>query len=385
MKLTIRVILTVLCAAVILGMPFFLTSPQKLAVQQDSAQQEEEMKNAVTEDEDSEFIDFSRLLFGTACAEDAPQEENDDGLIIETVIDNGLYIDSAWKLPIDEFAVSPRPNPDKYTENGYEDKSIRVSVEKREMYGITVDVAFVQIADASQLRTAVAGNAQNNETGTLEAIARKAGSLIAMNGDLYTEKSEKKTFEVRMREKIRAKTNNMKDILVIDDLGDFHLFIRSNGLHKDDKPYYIEQIKQEGRVIVNAFTFGPALVKDGELIDQAKNEKDYAYAPNYKNPRSAIGQTGRLQYVMVIVEGARETKDAGATIRELAQIMFDLGCEQAYALDGGNTAEMIMFGPEGADGKATVKCHFEADQVAKGGREQKDIIYFATAVPESEW
>ena len=70
-----------------------------------------------------------------------------------------------------------------------------------------------------------------------------------------------------MREKIRAKTNNMKDILVIDDLGDFHLFIRSNGLHKDDKPYYIEQIKQEGRVIVNAFTFGPALVKDGELID----------------------------------------------------------------------------------------------------------------------
>ena len=187
MKLTIRVILTVLCAAVILGMPFFLTSPQKLAVQQDSRQQEEEMKNAVTEDEDSEFIDFSRLLFGTACAEGAQQEENDDGLIIETVIDNGLYIDSAWKLPIDEFAVSPRPNPDKYTENGYEDKSIRVSVEKREMYGITVDVAFVQIADASQIRTAVAGNAQNNETGTLEAIARKAGSLIARNGDLYTE------------------------------------------------------------------------------------------------------------------------------------------------------------------------------------------------------
>ena len=126
------------------------------------------------------------------------------------------------------------------------------------------------------------------------------------------------------------------------------------------------------------FTFGPALVKDGVLIDQKQNE-NYSYAPNYKNPRSAIGQTGELSYVMVIVSGVRGTKDGGATFAELARIMYDLGCVQAYNLDGGNTAQMIMAGPDGE-----LKYNFSGD-LAAGDRGIKDIIYFATAMPESEW
>ena len=62
--------------------------------------------------------------------------------------------------------------------------------------------------------------------------------------------------------------------------------------------------------------------------------------------------------------------------------MYDLGCTQAYNLDGGNTAEMIMFGPEGKSGD--LKFHLEG-QKSGGERSIKDIIYFATAVPESEW
>lgn len=380
---TTRVILTVLCLALILSMPLFLSSPIRPTPAKGSEerekQREETIINAPAEDEDAEIIDFDaviRLFVSTAYAEETVIPE--DETIVEPLDEDMLYINPEWKLPID-FSAPPRPNPENYTENGYEDQSIRVNVETREMSGCTVNIAFVRIADPSQLRTAVAGDPLNNRTDVLASIAGDVNPVIAMNGDLYTALPEKKTFEVRMGEKIRAKTNNLKDILVIDDLGDFHLFIRSNGLHKDDKPYYINQIKEEGRKIINAMTFGPALVQDGELIDQTKNEKEYAYAPNYKNPRSAIGQTGPLSYVMVIVEGRGET--AGATIRELAQIMFDLGCVQAYNLDGGNTAEMIMFGPGG--GK-DMKYDFEGDQTA-GDRGIKDIIYFATAVPESEW
>ncbi len=380
---TTRVILTVLCLVLILSMPLFLSSPIRPTPAKGSEerekQREETIINAPAEDEDAEIIDFDviiRLFVSTAYAEETVTPE--DETIVEPLEEDMLYIHPEWKLPID-FSAPPRPNPSKFTENGYEDQSIRVNVETREMSGCTVDIAFVQIADPSQLRTAVAGDPLNNRTDVLASIAGDVNPVIAMNGDLYTALPEKKTFEVRMGEKIRAKTNKLKDILVIDDLGDFHLFIRSNGLRKDDKPYYINQIKEEGRKIINAMTFGPALVQDGELIDQTKNEKEYAYAPNYKNPRSAIGQTGPLSYVMVIVEGRGET--AGATIRELAQIMFDLGCVQAYNLDGGNTAEMIMFGP---DGGKDMKYDFEGDQTA-GDRGIKDIIYFATAVPESEW
>ncbi len=375
-----RIIMTVLCVALILSMPLFLSSPIKPTPRKDSEEynkiRDEKVINAPSEDENSELIDITDDLFSlfvsTAFAE--------DDVIIEEIGDDVLFIDPDWKLPID-FSPAPQPNPAKFTENGYQDQSISVEVETREIDGITVNIAFVRIADPSQLRTAVAGDVQNKRVDNLETIAAGVNPVIAMNGDLYTQLPEKKTFEVRMGEKIRMKTNNVKDILVIDDLGDFHLFIRSEGLHKNDQPYYLSQVKEEGRKITNVFTFGPALVRDGKLIDQ-KTNSEYSYAPNYKNPRSAIGQTGKLSYVIVVVSGVRGTKEGGATFAELAQIMYDLGCIQAYNLDGGNTAQMIMFGPEGKNGE--LKYNFSGDLTA-GDRGIKDIIYFATAVPESEW
>ena len=382
MKLWVRIILTILSISLIVpmvfAMPFFISSPQILQSEKDYLAQPADSdpeggEDIDFEDDDAETIDFGKLFFSSAYAEDE--------VIVQPLAEGELYIDPEWKLPID-LSAPPKPNPEKYTENGYEDQSIRVTVETQVINGIKADVAFIQIADASQLRTAVAYGIQDKRTATFVSIARSVNPVIALNGDLYTQLPEKKTFEVRMTEKIRAKTNNMKDILIIDDLGDFHLFIRSQGLHKDDKPYYISQIKEQGRTIVNALTFGPALVKDGEIVDQTQNEANYSYNPNGKEPRAAIGQTGDLSYVMVIVEARGETP--GASFRDLAQIMYDLGCVQAYNLDGGNSAEMIMFGPADRDGKLTTKFHFEGDQVG-GDRGQKDIIYFATAVPESEW
>ena len=381
MKLPIRILTALLCAAIILFMPFVLSSPQildneKARLMQDDAEEDE------AEDGDSEEIDFGRLLFPSAYAEggeDSP--ETSEEVIVETYVEGELHINPEWKLPLD-FTVPPLPNPDKYTEDGYEDQSIRVSVETRDINGITVHIAFVRIADASQLRTAVAGTAQNNKTVLFKALARDTHALVAINGDRYTSDAKKTTFEYRMTEKIRSKTNNLKDILIIDDLGDFHLFIKSQGLHKDDQPYFVNVMKEEGRQVVNAFTFGPALVKDGELLTI---DEHYGYNPHGREPRSAIGQTGPLSYVMVLVEGRTSGNDkAGISQQGLAQIMYDLGCVQAYNLDGGNTSEMIFCGPADEYGKLTTRLYFEGDQVA-GDRQQKDIIYFATAVPESEW
>ena len=381
MKLPIRILTALLCAAIILFMPFVLSSPQildneKARLMQDDAEEDE------AEDEDSEEIDFGRLLFPSAYAEDDEgSPETSEEVIVETFVEGELHINPEWKLPLD-FTVPPLPNPDKYTEDGYEDQSIRVSVETRDINGITVHIAFVRIADASQLRTAVAGTAQNNKTVLFKALARDTHALVAINGDRYTSDAKKTTFEYRMTEKIRSKTNNLKDILIIDDLGDFHLFIKSQGLHKDDQPYFVNVMKEEGRQVVNAFTFGPALVKDGELLTV---DEHYGYNPHGREPRSAIGQTGPLSYVMVLVEGRTSGNDkAGISQQGLAQIMYDLGCVQAYNLDGGNTSEMIFCGPADEYGKLTTRLYFEGDQVA-GDRQQKDIIYFATAVPESEW
>ena len=60
--------------------------------------------------------------------------------------------------------------------------------------------------------------------------------------------------------------------------------------------------------------------------------------------------------------------------------MKGLDCIQAYNLDGGNTAEMILMGPD----PEYPLIHVRGDQAAGDYRRHSDIIYFATAVPESE-
>ena len=75
MKLPIRILTALLCAAIILFMPFVLSSPQildneKARLMQDDAEEDE------AEDGDSEEIDFGRLLFPSAYAEggeDSPE------------------------------------------------------------------------------------------------------------------------------------------------------------------------------------------------------------------------------------------------------------------------------------------------------------------------
>lgn len=355
MKMPLRILLTFLCAALILALPFVISSPDLL----DGTKME--LMNSDSGDEGEE-IDFGGLLLSTARAEDE--------LEVISVGEGQLVPHPEWALPLD-FSPAPMPNPAGYTETGYADETIQVTLEDREVQGTAVHVARVRISDPSQLRTAIAGTkVTQDKTATVESMATHSRAVIAMNGDYFSQLPEKKLFEYRMGQRRKAKTNKIKDTLIIDRSGDFHLFVRSRGLADWAKAHEDE--------IANAFMFGPALVIDGET---QTTDPDYAYAPKYRNPRSAIGQTGPLSYVMVIVEGRGE--DAGVTHQELAELMKELGCLQAYNLDGGNSAEMIM--PEGyAQGAIAAKFHYKGDQSA-GTRPQSDMIYFATAVPETSW
>ncbi len=360
MKMPFRVISAVLCALLILSMPFFLSSPTLLPEAQ------EEITADSWDTEDGEELDFGRFFFAAAAAEEAAAamevtDEEDPFALPEK-----LRIPEEWELPLD-FSIPPEPNPDCFTENGYEDASIRVRVETREMKESTVHVAYVEIASASQLRTATAFGKWNRTVG-VSNMADTNHAVIAMNGDDFIQDPGKKLFEVRMTQNVpkRNRTNRTKDTLVIDKNGDFHFFLLSAGM--------ADYIKGHRDEIVNAFMFGPALVVDGEI---AEPKDEYGYHRTGHEPRSAIGQTGPLSYAMVVVEARGKSK--GVTHDELAEIMKELGCLQAYNLDGGNSAEMIMIGPE----KDYPMFHFKGDQTA-GNRNQSDIIYFATAVPVEE-
>ena len=342
MKKSLLFVLGLLCAAFILNLPFVISSPSMLG-----EYKMELMNDDEESEEEGEELDFGRLLFSVARAEEE--------LEVEDVMEGEFSSVAEWELPVD-FTVPPVPNPACFTEESYEDATIQVSVETIEEDGVIWHIARVRIASPTQLRTATAGSLTSSKTAWVSRMAENNHAVLAINGDNFVDEPKKTTFEFRMKQKIRSKTNKKKDILIIDDKGDFHLFLKSEGL------------KDYQGTIVNAFTFGPALVIDGQ---QVETDTGYGYNPNGKEPRSAIGQTGELSYVCAIVEGRGES--SGVTHDRLARKMLELGCVQAFNLDGGNSAEMIFNGT--------------MYKGMPGGDERglSDIIYFATAVPEDQW
>ena len=350
MKMPLRILLILLCAALIVAIPFVISSPNML---------NDVKMELMNEGDDEEEIDFGRLFFSVAKA-----EEEDLEVTEESVDEGELFPHPEWALPLD-FTSGPKPDESLYTEDKYEDDTIRVNIREQSLDdGTKMFVAYVKISDPSQFRTGVANpdSLASTKVRTVGAMAKTYNAVIAINGDNFVDKPKKTTFEYRMTQKIRSKTNNLKDILIIDNKGDFHLFVKSQGVKE-----YAEEIKKNDDLkLVNAFTFGPALVKDGELLTL---DSEYGYNPGGREPRAAIGQTGPLSYVLVIIQAQDRDGKTGMSQSRLAEFMHELGCVQAFNLDGGNSAEMVF-------GTRTIKGMPTGDD-----RTLSDIIYFATLQP----
>ena len=333
MKLPIRIILALLCAVMVLSAPFVLSAPNML------------------EDAQWELIDLldagesalMSFLIPSAAAEVTEEEP-------------------VYSLPVDKSA-GMKPNPALFTEDGYEDASIRVQLETREGdKDLIWRIAWVEIASPTQLRTAYFGKAVKSDTqDKISRLAPKMNAVIAINGDNYGQDKAKHSFSVRMGEVRQTKLNKTKDILIIDENGDFHTFINSAGADSF--------AKDTGHTVVNAFMFGPALVKEGEIVSL---KREYGFNPEGTQPRAAIGQLDRLSYVLVIADNATGSDKKGATHQQLAKFMQELGCREAYNLDGGNSAIMMYNG--------TMLNNKMGQE-----RDVTDMIYFATAVPPEEW
>ncbi|MDD3213072.1 MAG: phosphodiester glycosidase family protein [Eubacteriales bacterium] len=261
-------------------------------------------------------------------------------------------------LPWDD-SPAYEPNPDDYSDTGYYDSSIRVEISKARRANATFYVAQISVKHPSQIRTGLARTL--NRSGTkITTMAKYYNAVLAINGDDYIDR--KVGLVIRQGETLREKSSSLYDLLLIDSNGDFHIVKRDN---LDMLDFYLSG----GLDIRNVFSFGPALVIDGE--EQAIPEK-YSFAPHYKNPRAAIGQLGALHYVCVIVDGRTDDSD-GVTLETLADFMAELGCTQAYNLDGGNSATMVLGG------------EIYNDKSPSNERSISDILYFASTVDPIDW
>ena len=241
-----------------------------------------------------------------------------------------------------------------------------MTVERVVVGDSTFNVARIKIAHASQLRTGLA-NEKGTKNNKISTMAKKHNAVVAIGGDFFAD--AKNGYIVRQYKEFRKSPKSVYDMLLVDNNGNFHIVLQS------DPEELKALLTSEELTFPNIFNFGPALIKDGVLLESPQYYIDNGNRYNIKSksePRCAIGQLGALEYMFVVVDGRRKDSD-GCSTAELGQWMFEQGCVQAYNLDGGNSA-LMWFGGENYSDKTT-----------KNERTVSDFIYVSTAVkPEEE-
>jgi len=242
----------------------------------------------------------------------------------------------------------------------YADDTILVLTWRELFLNHSVCFSEVFVADGSQFRRKLAADTYGSGIQKpATQLAAEANAVVAMNGDFYKFRTQGVT--VYQRELYRFNPSSL-DCCHVNSAGDL-IFTYAGELTSE------EQARQfiEDNDITFTLAFGPVLVADGEMRAVSSyliGEVTDTYS------RSAIGQSGHGHYLLMTSNYGFNT--IGATIGESAQIMYDKGCENAYALDGGQTAEIVWRGEP-------------YNHVDYGNeRAVSDILYFATALPEEE-
>ncbi|WP_195574670.1 phosphodiester glycosidase family protein [Paenibacillus sp. 1001270B_150601_E10] len=200
---------------------------------------------------------------------------------------------------------------------------------------VTYFVADVKMKDASHLKTAFAKDTfGRNIVEPTSQIAQKHNALLAINGDYYGFRSDGLT--------IRNGT------LYRDEPARDGLAFYADGLMKsfDELSISSKELLQSG--VTHTFSFGPVLVTNGEIAGDFEHVKVDTNFGNHSiqaaNPRTGVGYLAPNHYVFVIVDGRKENYSRGMTLTEFAQVFQDLGCTEAYNLDGGGSSTLYFRG-----------------------------------------
>lgn len=210
----------------------------------------------------------------------------------------------------------------------YEDENIRITLTEYTTNDTVVYVADVQLSSAQYLKTAFAQDTYGkNVTEKTSEIAAGNDAILAVNGDYYG--AQERGYVIR------------NGIVYRDAASDAELLcIYADGTMRivDQSEVTAQELVDDG--VWQAFSFGPALLIDGEISVTENEETGKAMA---SNPRTAIGVIDDLHYLFVVSDGRTEESE-GLSLYELAAFMQQLGAETAYNLDGGGSSTMVFNG-----------------------------------------
>lgn len=257
------------------------------------------------------------------------------------------------------LAITPdRPVWDGDTIHYYYDETILVIAWKEIVNECVYTVAEVKVAHPSQFRRFLAGGefGSDKQFRTTE-MAASVNAVVASSGDFYAyRKYGAVVYESTLR---RFEGENVDTCYITED-GDLLFTYRNQLKTEADAEKFIKDNK-----VRFSLAFGPVLVDGGEI----KVPADYILGEvNGTYSRAAICQWDKLHY-LIVNTSQEQSYWHRHKVRAFAEFIRDLGCNTAYALDGGQTTAIVM-----NDELVTLPDYQTQRRIS-------DIIYFATALP----
>jgi exopolysaccharide biosynthesis protein len=241
------------------------------------------------------------------------------------------------------------------TDTTYESSTLSVTIDTIRRYDTTIYVADVVVKDASVLQSGLAEDTfGKNIKETTSEIADYYGAILAINGDYYGFRDEGYVMRNGYLYRSEAASGDDNEDLVVYEDGSFEII--------NESEVTAEELQAAGATQI--YSFGPGLIIDGEVVVDEDTEVDRAMG---SNPRTAIGMVEPLHYILVVSDG-RTDESEGLTLDELAEVMADYGCTQAYNLDGGGSSTMVFNG--------TVINNPTSNGRSEKERSVSDIVYF---------
>lgn len=239
------------------------------------------------------------------------------------------------------------------TKTTYISENLNIAIYKRrsEELDTTYYVVDIYVADISCFMTAFAQDKFGiGYTDWPKQIARDYKSIITMNGDQY---GMRKTGVVIRNGQLYRNKKVTNDVCVL----------YWDGTVKTFAPGDFNANWEMSNGAYQAWNFGPRLLDDD---GNAKTQFNSTTAS--QNPRSALGYFEPGHYCFVVVDGRNDESD-GITLKNLAKLMKNLGCRQAYNMDGGRTS-MLYAGDT------------LLNKPAEGGRKATDVLMIVDYVTE---
>ncbi|MEN6315816.1 MAG: phosphodiester glycosidase family protein [Clostridiaceae bacterium] len=200
---------------------------------------------------------------------------------------------------------------------------------------ITYFVADIRISDAMDLLSAFAKDkfGRNIVENTSE-IASNNNAVFAVNGDYYGFRND----GILIRNGVIYRDTPARTGFAFYKDGSVKVY--------DETQTSARKLIDEG--VWNTLSFGPALLADSAIpsgITGMEVDTNFGnHSIQGSHPRTGIGIIDKNHFVVIVADGRSKGYSKGLTLPEFASIFKDLGCTDAYNLDGGGSSTMYFMG-----------------------------------------